>query len=1281
MTFSGNDLHIYARSIDPAQRSSLSVIASNIPPAARVLDLGTGTGALGKYLQARHPGFLIDGVTYNREEAAQAASYYRRIEVDDLDTCELASLFDRGSYDCIVCADVLEHLRNPERILEACRQLLAPNGRLLISVPNAAYCGLIAELLGGDFRYREEGLLDHTHLRFFTRRSLLRFLADASWQADTVETVTIDLHASEFRFPFDALPPSVARHLLSAPDALTYQFIAVAQYNPDQASITHEPADETAALSTEHGEARFSARLYLGGEHGYTEHDKLTATGIIGQTRQILSFALPATTPTRLRLDPADRSGFLHLYRLRLKNSVGETLWSWEAGPGALEAFDAAEHCDIAFGQAWYTTQAAVLLLYGDDPRIELPIPEHALSACAGGTFEAELGWPMSADYLALSHAVGDYAHKLDERSAQLYSAQVQLHSVQAQIHDLEQTLQHTLDQARIEADRQRLDLERQLAANERQAETLHALSAQYRNLQREKTHVTAERDGLAAYLRGIENSTVFRATRPLVRIKMSIDRLFSGRQRATQPSDTQAVQPPDRPVDVIVPVYRGLDDTRLCIEAALAAVNRTPFRLVVINDASPEQEVTDYLRQLQDGDERLLLLENERNLGFVATVNRGMRLAADRDVVLLNSDAEVANDWLDRLRRAAWSDRRVASVTPFSNNATICSYPRFCADNELPPGYNTAALDALFATTNAGQVEDIPTAVGFCMYIRRDCLDAIGLFDVEHFGKGYGEENDFCMRAHKIGWRNLFALDTFVRHAGGVSFGDSKSPREREAGQMLLRLHPEYDAIVHAHIARDPAREARLAVDLARVRAAHRPVILAVLHGLGGGTERHVTELAAHLNGHASFFTLRPGTNGDTLLELIGPGEAFQLAFRLPEEFDSLLDALRGVGIAHVHYHHLLGHSPLVRDIPNRLGLAFDFTAHDFYTLCPQISLTDHNNRYCGESGPQQCHNCLRRTPAPDGSSIETWRSNWRNWLSRARYVFAPSRDTAQRIAALAPLAKVIPLPHTDIDAISALPTPMPRRLDDSQPLRIAVIGALSPIKGADLLEAAAIEAARGKHPIEFHLLGYAYRKLRTQPRACLTVHGPYEEKDLPELLDWLKPDLVWFPAQWPETYSYTLSACLLHGLPVAVTDLGACRERLAERAWSWVRPWQIPHTEWIEFFTTIRRTHFITGQAPQPPHSVPRSAPVSEPMPELSYHSDYLSNIAFTINAPTLSTAFLAQHRRMRLTGIAAARNRIKQHILHQLVHLRGAPPLQGIVRRIPLRWQSHLKSWLLR
>ena len=122
-------------------------------------------------------------------------------------------------------------------------------------------------------------------------------------------------------------------------------------------------------------------------------------------------------------------------------------------------------------------------------------------------------------------------------------------------------------------------------------------------------------------------------------------------------------ITPPQHPVDIIVPVYRGLADTRLCIDSVLASTNQSAWRLVVINEASPEPEVTAWLRERAAQDSRITLLENRDNLGFVGTVNRGMALSDSNDVLLLNSDTEVAGDWLDRLRQAALQG--IAEQTP----------------------------------------------------------------------------------------------------------------------------------------------------------------------------------------------------------------------------------------------------------------------------------------------------------------------------------------------------------------------------------------------------------------------------------------------------------------------------------------------------------------------------------------------------------------------------------------------------------------------------------------
>jgi len=272
------------------------------------------------------------------------------------------------------------------------------------------------------------------------------------------------------------------------------------------------------------------------------------------------------------------------------------------------------------------------------------------------------------------------------------------------------------------------------------------------------------------------------------------------------------------RGIDVVVPVYGGLEATRRCLESVLAHPQRAAHEVVVVDDRGPDPAIAAYLDTLA-ASARITLLRNEQNLGFVRSVNRGMALHADRDVVLLNSDTEVANDWLDRLARAAHSAPDIATATPFSNNATICSYPYEGWTGAVPGMLGLAGLDRVFAETLAGRTLDIPTAVGFCMFIRRDCLDRVGLFDVEKFGRGYGEENDFCMRALKSGWRHVLAADAFVFHEGSVSFGTEKLKLIERATQVLCEAHPDYPQRVHEFIARDPARPLRDAIDAARVR------------------------------------------------------------------------------------------------------------------------------------------------------------------------------------------------------------------------------------------------------------------------------------------------------------------------------------------------------------------------------------------------------------------------------------------------------------------------------
>ena len=316
--------------------------------------------------------------------------------------------------------------------------------------------------------------------------------------------------------------------------------------------------------------------------------------------------------------------------------------------------------------------------------------------------------------------------------------------------------------------------------------------------------------------------------------------------------------------IDVIIPVYKGARETRRCIDSVLASAQREAFEVVAVDDASPEPEIIAHVRDLA-AKGRITLVRNDTNAGFVRSVNRGMALHPDRDVVLLNSDTEVANNWLDRLRQCAWSSPDIGTATPFSNNATICTYPFPGWTGGLPGKLGLAALDRLFVTANARRTVELPTAVGYCMYIRRACLEQVGLFDAERFGRGYGEENDFSLRAARAGWRNVLAGDVFVFHEGAVSFSQERGERAEAALRALLELHPDYLRLVHDFNLRDPTQALREAVDAARLaagqgeaghvlaeRKAHDVQLsarLAAVEGLSEERSRRVAELQRGLS------------------------------------------------------------------------------------------------------------------------------------------------------------------------------------------------------------------------------------------------------------------------------------------------------------------------------------------------------------------------------------------------------------------------------------------------
>ncbi|MEH6581991.1 MAG: glycosyltransferase [Halioglobus sp.] len=721
------------------------------------------------------------------------------------------------------------------------------------------------------------------------------------------------------------------------------------------------------------------------------------------------------------------------------------------------------------------------------------------------------------------------------------------------------------------------------------------------------------------------------------------------------------------REVDVVIPVYDGYEETRSCLESVLESVDFSWAQLVLVNDCSPNPEITRYLRALSDEHSSVTLLENAENLGFVATANRGMSHSPQRDVLLLNSDVEVAGDWLTRLREAAYQHQKVASITPFSNNATICSFPNFCKDNQLLFGLSVGELDDFFAENfTADDVIPVPTGVGFCMYMPREGLDKIGYFDLETFGKGYGEENDWCQRALKAGWKNLHLANCFVYHKGGVSFGTEHNPRITRAQDILDQKYPQYHADIQKFIAADAGREFRMQAILGLFALQHRPKVLLVTHKLGGGAQQHVDELASQYQDEALFLQITPDKDGESItLTGFDGGQRLMdgLYFDVGTEYDALLKLLRELGIGRVHFHHTMGLHPRLWLLADDLDCGYDLTIHDYYLINGNPTLTDDNARYVSEAAPEFDERCAGHYPLPPEVTADHWRNSQKLLVEGADRVIFPSDDCCLRFRKFFDVENALVAWHPDY--LLSQPYPEPHwQFPEDRPLKVLVMGALSREKGADELEGVAL-AMQGQ-AIEFHLLGYAYRALAKN----VVTHGPYDNSDVYSLVEAINPDVVWFPAQWPETYSYTLSIAMHAGKPVVVPDIGAFVERVQGRALSVLCPWDKSVADWAGFWGAVLTDKTL-------PEAI--DVPAGEATPVLLdrdfYRSSYLQAVPARIARVSAET-LQALVNNYKANGITLS---FRERLLNRIWRFCQSPLIAWFVSFVPFRVQQALKRRL--
>ena len=625
--------------------------------------------------------------------------------------------------------------------------------------------------------------------------------------------------------------------------------------------------------------------------------------------------------------------------------------------------------------------------------------------------------------------------------------------------------------------------------------------------------------------------------------------------------------------IDIIVPVYNAYEYTEECIKSIIKNTDLATHTLVLINDKSPDEKILPMLEKYKKENENLKIevLDNEENMGFVKTVNKGMQFSKN-DVILLNSDTEVTKNWIEKIQKCAYSNEYIATVTPLTNNGTICSVPNFGIDNELPKNMNLDQYAQMIEQISKNRYPQLTTGNGFCMFIKRTVIDELGLFDAETFGKGYGEENDFCYRALDHGYTNVLCDNTFIYHKGTQSFKKENLTQSRAAliekhMQLLRQKHPIYVEKTDNFIANNPLRDIQENVNI-NIHLYNKKKILYLVNEweenmeMTGGTSLHIKDLIIkNKEKNIASFVLAPDKYdlerfklylytdnfnkeiANFKTDMFQYGQIHYTNNTYKEILEMLFDTFK-FDILHVH--HFLFQTFDVINIAKERNVYSIITLHDLYMSCPSINMV-YIDRFCEFDERKDCTKCLNSRYGVNSNILENWRKTCYKVLQKFDKIIVPSENTKKQFEKIYPGLKIEVVEHgVKVEKIEF------KDQKEKDTFDIAFVGAMAIHKGSMVLRNLINKCNNPK--IKIHLFGKSEDELLTKNRKNYIYHGPYKRGELPQLLVNNNIDLVCMFTTWPETYSYTLTESYMAKVPVISFDIGAVGDRIKKDKLGWV-------------------------------------------------------------------------------------------------------------------------------
>jgi len=825
---------------DDTPDSTHNQLVQLVPRGARVLEFGCATGYMSRVLHERL-GCTVTGIEVDSAAAEVARGIADRVIVGDAEQLDYAQVFGPERFDVVLFADVLEHLRDPQAVLRRVRPLVAQDGFIVASLPNVAHGSLRLALLGGDFRYTPTGLLDDTHLRFFTQESLLTLFEQAGYVIVEWQRKRTPIDQTEVRAPDATLPESVLEHIETDPEATTYQFVVRARRVEDVEQLHSVQADLGAWRAEV--EARDSALRRLQDQLAQQTEAAVAATRQVAERESSLrelQELIRDRTAVRRALNAvskqvSEQAGLMSSLAERVARTatmqealqwsfetvrkdllerhddVQATLYDLSARMSRLRpAADGPEVADRAYQQMIRRVQEmlrtavprsativvasrgddALLSLYGrkawhfprlDDGSWAGEYPATSIAAIA----QLETLRAIGAEFLLFPNPATwwldfytEFRRYLERRyrlvfrrddAGVLYDLRWPTHASQSVWHLFEQTVATVRTRVGHEPAILDWNTRRDLADRfpvfsvfsppSRGGSTLPYLDRTI-----ELVALASDDPALQAEARRVAKTAVLTFARAPDASDVGLDVTWLNENDEFPPVSKTTVS-------IVIPCYNNVALTRACLRAVQETVpGGVGTTIVVVDDASTD-DTPRALRELAAQDDRLEIVTNAANVGFISSCNRGAQVAQGDLLVFLNNDTLPLAGWLQ------------AIVELFFNrpDAGVVGGKLLYPDGRLQEAGGVVFADG--SAANVGRLEydaDAPMfnfvrEVDYCsgalLATPRELFISLGGFDPRYL-PAYYEDADYCFEVRRRGHRVYYQPRSAIVHREGASSG-----------------------------------------------------------------------------------------------------------------------------------------------------------------------------------------------------------------------------------------------------------------------------------------------------------------------------------------------------------------------------------------------------------------------------------------------------------------------------------------------------------------------------